>query len=271
MVMLAITGTGKVQASACTTDILKITNGEIKEVILSGIAGITPMKGGQQANGELAMIGDVCINSNAIDFASQYYSSDSEGTGTPNPTFWASDSANISTKTKGSIALAQELYDASSKVVWPKETAAVTAINTTYHNTSREPQAWGPGECIEASDDLFWHDTQSDLRAREMGAAWLQESLGYHVTKDNILVTTAMETAPVGTVISRWNNAYKTLIPFAYVRGASNFDQVWLDSDGLPAASGKESLEMRLDEDDVALASLTASLPVLKMFELRNQ
>jgi purine nucleoside permease len=275
-VLVVVAGQAKVRMTACVMNLLQTSKDHIKEVILAGIAGITPEKGGlldsQGAvrNSDPVMIGDVCINSGAVDFDMQHYSADRAGSTIPQPLFWqVADPANVD-NVDGSHALANELNSAALKVDWPQTSLAAAALDIKYHGSVNKTHVWGPTQCLEVSDDLFWHDIRSDLQARVMASAWLNSTQGLSVNAGDIMITTAMEAVPAGSVISWWNKNYKTKIAFAYVRSASNFDQVWVNSQGIPQSDGKSSLESGLDSDGAQFAFETASLPVLKMLELRN-
>jgi hypothetical protein len=147
--------------------------------------------------------------------------------------------------------LADELYAASGK------------INTDF-------KIWGPKECMEISGDLFWHDVQSDLRARTIAADLLNDKWNQSNTPEDTVIITSMEAIAAGNVVSWWNKAYKTTVNFAYVRGASNYDHVLLDETGLPVKSSKESWKSGITDEFVEKAALNASNPILKMLELRN-
>lgn len=275
-VLVVISGMGKVKMTSCVSNLLQEIGDQVKEVILSGIGGITPMRGGLiNEDGNLrqskeTMIGDICINSAAVDFDLQYYTADQAGTRYPNPIFWLSDLANFSGQVDGSPTLAQELFAASAKVDWPQLSDEVKTVNRKYHTTSREPIAWGPTMCLEVTGDLFWHDYRADRSAREIGSEWLSKTRGSFVSADDIVIVTSMESVAAGNEISWWNKNYKTDIAFAYVRGASNFDQAWVTSEGMPVVNGKTSIENGASDSGVTDASKNASLPILKMFELRS-
>lgn len=276
-VLVVIGGMAKVNMSSCTTNLLFETNGHVKEIILSGIAGITPMKGGVKditgnlRNDDPTMLGDVCVNSAAFDFDLQRYSSDKANDNSPIPDFWLPEYENSSNKITGSMPLSNELFRASLQVEWPDPSEKVKEKNYQYHKTSRRPKPWGPKECLEITDDLFWHDIRADKRARELGASWLSQVGDININEEDIVIVTAMEAIPVGVVVDHWNNTHATDIDFAYVRSASNFDHAWLNQDGTPAVDGRRSLETGMNIDLVEFAAESASLPILKMFELRSR
>ena len=273
-VMLVISGIAKVKATACTLEVLNLVCKDVEEVIFSGIAGITPMKGGMlDTKGNLrydeaAMIGDVCINSAAFDFDLQRFSSDQYDSFVPMPSFWSSDMPHESDYVYAKPDLTNELYEASLLVNWPEPSEEAREMNFRYHQKSRIPKSWKSTECLEATDDLFWHDIRADARARVIGSSWLSKSYGLNLSAEDIIVVTSMESLPVGLTVSWWNESNNKDIDFAYVRGASNFDHPRLNSDGTPALGGRESLEG--SESGYSFAIRTQALPVLKMLELRS-
>lgn len=264
-VMVAVTGMAKVKTSACVTDILHYAGPRINEVIFSGIAGISPDYGSDTP----VMLGDVCINATAFDFGLQYYTADQANSQYPSPLYWSFDSPYPASGATGSRRLADELYSASQQVDWPKPSSTVQSTNLKYHSVSRVPQAWGPDVCLEATDDMFWHDTRSDTRARELGADWLNTAYRLSLTPRDVIIVTAMESVPVGAVVSWWNSSHHTQINFAYVRSGSNFDRPPTAPSKAPAASGQSSLSARNDAA-TDLAITTQSLPVLKMLDTRQ-
>lgn len=275
-VIVIVTGSGKVAISGCILDVLQKTSGNIKEVILTGTAGISPMQGGMLTNNHLlkngspVMIGDVCINSTAGNFSSQYYTSDLANTSEVNPIFWPSDSIEKTKLNSRGMDLAKELYSASKHVNWPEATESIIEIDIKYHGHFRPVKAWSPVECMEVTDDLFWHDINADQVARNLAFTLLKNRVDKNIIFEDVLITTAMESQATEQIIARWNEANNTKIPFAYVRGASNYDHTWIKSNGLAAVSGKTSIEQRENENGVSFSSNTAAQPVLKMFELRN-
>ncbi len=275
-VLLATTGMAKIRTTACLTDILHYYDKSVKEVVFVGIAGITPAKGGMFDDAgnyrysEPAMLGDVCINSASFDFDLQYYSSDREGSKLPFPVFWAQDDSYSSQYSDNASALAQELYNASAGVVWTDTPQPVKNINLLYHGNSRKPKVWGLRECIEATGDMYWNDIRSDRTAREMAAAYLNKIYGTSVDSNGIVIMTSMEALPAGDVVGWWNASENTDVAFAYVRGASNFDHAYLNADRTPALSGQDTIAKFSGLGGAEYAIETASLPVLKMFEMRN-
>lgn len=275
-VLVASSGMAKVKTTACLLDILQNYDVKIKEVIFVGIAGITPMKGGMKdesghlRNSEPAMLGDVCINSLSFDFDLQHYSSDYVDSDLLTPLYWSQKSNFASQYQIADSDLAQELYSASSKVVWPNVPQTVKEINDLYHGKNRGPKVWNLNECVEATSDLYWHDTYSDERAREMAAIYLNQANNTSLKFTDVLIVTSMEAAPSGLVVEWWNEINNTNISFAYVRGASNFDHPNLNSELKPALSGHESVDRFKNSGSSQYAIETAALPVLKMFELRS-
>jgi hypothetical protein len=123
---------------------------------------------------------------------------------------------------------------------------------------------------MEVTGDLYWHDIRMDRISRGLAAQLLRQEYGGQISSDDILVVTSMEAVPVGAVVRWWNESFNTTIGFAYVRGASNFDQTNVNTDGTPALDGSDSLVRMTKSGGSLFAIETAVLPVLKMFELRS-
>jgi len=273
-ILLVVSGKGKVNASLCTANLLNEKGRKIKEIIFSGIAGVTPKKGGildenkKEATDLPAMIGDVCINSFAVDVDLQHFSADITGTNDKKPILWSFEEPFTASFVNLPYDLAAELSQAAKKVSFPSPPPEVESINKKYHNQSRTPILWASNECFEATGDLFWHDIYFDTRAREIGANYLSEISELKISPDEVIVFTSMEALPVGLTVARWNERYGIDIDFAYVRAASNFTHTWLDKKGTPAVGGRESLGTFDPAYDFAIQ--IQALPVLKLFELRR-
>jgi hypothetical protein len=262
-VLVLVSGIGKVKSAVCLTDVLEKYRGRIKEVILSGTAGITPNLG--------ARVGDLCINSVSANFDSQYYSSDQPNTDYPNPSFWTNSDSDTSGQSISQGDLANQIFRVTKSVTWNDPPTQVNQINSQYHPDTRSLMVFGPDECIEISGDLFWHDTRMDLQARQMAAKLLNSSRGLNKTVQNTVMVTSMEAFSLGNVIRWQNSAFGTQIDFAYVRGADNFDHPPLNPYGIPDRSPKVSLESGMVNESVEYASQMAAKPILKLFELRNK
>jgi len=276
-VLIATSGKAKVKTTACLSDIFHYYGKNVKEVIVVGIAGITPMKGGlldsqgNARNSEKVMLGDVCLNSISYDFDLQHYSSDQVSTNLPDPVYWSEGNNFTSDYSKGNVALANELYSASLKVDWIETPQKVKDVNIFYHNITRKPKVWGLSECMEVTGDQYWHDIRADARAREIAVGYMNREYGTKLNPSDILIATSMEALPAGVYVDWWNKYQNSKVAFAYVRGAANFDQVSLKKDLTPIESGKESLERSEQAGGAQYAIETSSLPVLKMFELRSK
>ena len=123
---------------------------------------------------------------------------------------------------------------------------------------------------MEATSDLFWHDLSFDQRARVMAAQVLSKVYSQKISPQDVLVLTSMEAYAASTVIENWNKAYDSNIRYSYVRGASNFDHVYLNVDNLPAISGRDSLENYENSESSEYAIQTASSPVLEYLKSKG-
>lgn len=273
-VIVVVSGMGKVRASTCTESLLNYYKGRVKEVIFSGIAGISPSTSGPTGDllnaSDQAMLGDVCINSTAFDFDLQHYSSDQSNSNVANPNFWENDNSFSSKSVNFDPALAQELVTVGNQINWAYPPQDVVTENLQYHQRNRQPKVWGTKNCIEATGDLYWSDTSLDQKAREEGVTYLNKANNSALGANNIVVVTSMEASSVGSAISWWNLEHKTEISYAYVRGASNFDRPYWNSEGVPAISGNDVVSISSKNDYATYAINNASLIVLKMFEARG-
>lgn len=265
-VILAITGMAKIRTSACTGNILQFTKGNVREIILSGIGGISPLS----LDGRQTQVGDVCVSSLTVDFDRQYYSSDLAGSWQQKPEFWTASSTYSSRHMDGSPQLANEIYQAAQNISWPLFPQSVKSVNSNYGVQGDRPYVWGPEKCMEISSDLFWHDSGVDTLARQTAAEWLSKSRQSAVSADQIVVITSMEAASVGTIVQLWNTNHNSTIPFAYVRSASNFDHTVISA-GLPVVAGKTSLESGMQSENTDYPIQIQALPVLKLMESRSK
>ena len=255
-VMVVVTGIGKINASTCVLDVLTATAGRVKGLVFSGTAGMSPTSG-TDAPESAVMLGDVCVAASAVDFDRQFYAADQIGSSAASPAIWADTPVGSSS---GRV-LADHLFQLASSVIFAAPPPEVEAVNQLYHHTTRAPRVWGPDDCLEVSGDLFWHDSRADAQARQLGSSWISAA------PRRLVIATAMESSAVGAVISRWNAAHASDIPWAYVRSGSNFDQPWRDDQGLPAVDGRQSLTAGFTDQSRAYAIHTTSAVVLKMLE----
>jgi len=260
-VLVVISGVGKIKTTTCLTSLLERYDGNIHEVILSGTSGISTNQG--------ARIGDICINSVAGNFDMQHYSSDLVGTNERKPAFWSGNTEENSPELIQN-GLVFELLSAANSLTPAEPPEEITQINSRYQGAYRSPVVFGMDECVEISGDLFWHDTNADIRAREIGSALLS-TVRRKMTPQDTIIVTAMESITGSEIVGMWNQAHATSIDFAYVRGASNFDHPPLLSDGTPALSAGSSLESGYVDASIEFAAKRASEPVLKLFELREK
>ncbi|HJN52849.1 MAG: hypothetical protein QGI68_13005 [Pseudomonadales bacterium] len=265
---------GKVHAAVCMQDLLRYYEGAagIREVIWSGVAGITPMVGGMldvagnRRQAETTVIGDVCISHIAVDYDLRHSAIGEKDE------MWLMRLPNESRTAVGSLDLASELYTAAQRVAWPEVPAGPALNITKYHGAKavRKARAFDGTTCAEATSDNFWHSVQEDQWARELLAQTISQTLGTRVTPDGVLAITAMEQTGWSNVLEMWTDATGEKIPFAYSRSASNYDHPWLDTNNRPAVSGAESLRAGMDAAGLEYAAITAALPILKMLQRRK-
>jgi len=258
--VLAVTmGTGKVATAVCMMQILQVYGKSIKEVVWSGIAGVSP-----SFSGSKMAIGDVCIGSIVVDWDLQF-SDLAEGGG-----WWLSDP--LPTHQVGSQALANELYQASKQVNWPEVPKGPTDNTAKYGNPVRKAKAFPPTTCAEITGDNFWHGAKEDLRARLMVSTVMSNTFGAPVKPEDIFVETAMEGTGWSTAMAVYAKATGTVIPWADSRSASNFDQPWQDANGKLAVTAQESINSGMTSGGGAdYGSITAALPVLELLRSRYE
>jgi nucleoside phosphorylase len=265
-------GVGKVRAASCMTEVLNFFN--VRDVVWSGIAGVTPMVGGlvdeagNFRDDEATVIGDVCISYISVDWDLQH-SSYNHYTGDMQ---WWQMAERDSRVAVGSERLATELWNAAQAVEWPDVPEAPADNITKYHGADavRKARAWDWSKCSEATGDNFWHSIAEDEQARVLIADAISDNSAYDVSPDDIFAVTAMEQTGWGYVIEAWNAHMGVNIPYAYSRSSSNFDHPWLDNNGRYVVDGPTSISAGMNEGGGApYGSITAALPVLKMLELR--
>ncbi len=269
-------GVGKVNSATCMSELLDYYHGYtgIKDVLWSGIAGITPMFGGMlDASGnrrsdETTVIGDVCATFVARDWDLQFSSAAEQA-------WWLSSSPNSASVALGSQQLSLELYQAGLAAQWP-DLPPGPADNTAKYNGEaalRKPTIYPPDRCAEISGDDFWHGTLEDARARELVAAELSKDLGREITPADIVVLTAQEGTGWGVVLDKYAKATGHSIPFAISRSASNFDHPWFTSptSNVFAVTAEQSISAGFAAGGATFGEITAAIPVLKLLELRGQ
>jgi nucleoside phosphorylase len=269
-VLVVVTGMGKLKTSTCTNQILQNYGESVNEIFLSGIAGFSTSIT-QNSVVEPVMIGDLCINSISLDFDLQYYGADQQDTTAPSPMFWHRETGTSPNKIDLDQKLSVELYNSILSQNLNPNNLNADEINKKYHSTTRTPKTYSNSQCLEVSSDLFWHDTQADLRARQIGSEWLNQSRKLNTSPENIVVASSMESVAVGSSIISWNSSHSKPISFAYVRAASNFDHPPTNSSNTPLINSKISLETGYSPESEKLALFTQSQPVIQLLKIRNK
>ena len=305
-VVVATTGDGSDNSGPCMLELLYLYGPRVKEVIWSGVAGVTPAVGGlvDSATGALktapspVMIGDVCISALAWNYDLHFSSvndwrraaeaagnlnSPSGGwwgmKGTPGQTTFGGF-ADVQEYTIADKALADELVNASQGVQWPAAPAAVVSSDEVFFTGGqlRGVRAFDYTQCGEVSSNSFWYGAVEDGLARQYLASLITASqeAGPAVTANDVVVFSAMESAAWMSVLTRWMARQKTTIPMAVVRGASDYDHQPLNADGSPKMNSDGTIPSAMADISAGLqftqsqfAAATAAAAVLKMFELR--
>jgi purine nucleoside permease len=305
-VAVVVTGTGGGNAGPCTQEMLGWYSPHIKEIIWSGIGGVTPAVGGMYdragrvlGNPEV-MIGDVCVGtaswswdlhfSNVNDWAARR--NPPTDVYAPSGGWWEMvDSQgkqvvpgfdNVQQFVVADPALADEILRAAKSTSVPKRPASVTEKIARFHPEEaswRPPKFYSYRECGgEISGDDFWHGATEDRLAREYMSALMRSSGINRTARPNTIVAfSAMEAVPWMSAVSRWNAKFGTRIPMVVVRSGSNYDQIPLRPDGQPVLNKRgrpltamQDILLGFDDTSSAYASSIAAAPILRMFELRS-
>ena len=175
--------------------------------------------------------------------------------------------------------LADELLQAAQQVIWPVMDEGVQAKVERFFTSDqvRPVQVFDYTQCGEVAGNNFWHGAVESKLARQYLASLITAAGFAQVEEDDVVTFSAMEAAAWMSVLARWNAHHGTQIPMAVIRGASNYDQVPLDTMGSPltGADGQPLTAMGdiledFKEEGASFAWGNASLPVLKLFELRS-
>jgi purine nucleoside permease len=306
-VVVVTTGTGGGNSGPCLQELLTVYGAGVKEVIWSGIGGVTPAVGGlvdgngqRRAGAEAVMIGDVCISSVAWNYdlhfssASDWAAAAAQEGQRYNPAggWWYMKSPTGTTEVIGfedvrqsvttTTTLADELLSAAQQVTWPAMDSGVQEKVERYFSSDqvRPVRVFDYTQCGEVGGDNFWHGVVEDRLSRQYLAGLIAASgyaPGAAVSEETVVVFSAMEAQAWMSVLQRWNEHYGVDIPMAVIRAASNYDHMPLDAGGNPPLGphGKPMTAM----DDIlagfqsageAYAAGNAAASVLKMLELRE-
>jgi hypothetical protein len=305
-VVVATTGTGADNAGPCMHEILQMYGQRIKEVIWSGIGGVSPAVGGivdvktgkLKPQPEAVMIGDVCIGPLAwsydLHFSSvaDWKAAVDKGNDPVSTAGWyrmkeSSGKAdvigfeNVQQSVVADKTLADELLAAARTVDWPPLDADTQHVVSRFFPVSavRPVRVFDYTQCAEVASSTFWHGVVEDRLSRQYLADLINAS-GYassRRTEEDVVVLSAMEAVAWASVVQRWAAKTDAPIPLVIVRAASNYDHMPLDGDGQPrpGADGKPLTAMQdilrgFADSGASFAAHTAALPILKMFEMRQ-
>jgi len=303
-VVVVTTGTGADNAGPCMQELLYWYGPHVKEVIWSGIGGVTPAVGGivddagqRRPDAAPVMIGDVCISALTWNYDLHFSSVSAWRTARtqdapfdPAGGWWPmKDSGgnsdvlgfdNVQQFVIADPALADELLRAAAQVTWPAMDAGVQAKVEHFFapDQVRPVRVFDYTQCAEVAGNNFWHGAVESKLARQYLASLITAAGFAQVGEDDVVTFSAMEAAAWMSVLARWNAHHGTQIPMAVIRGASNYDQVALDATGAPVVGeGGQPLTAMTDiledfkEAGAAFAWGNAAQPVLKLFELRSE
>jgi purine nucleoside permease len=303
-VVVVTTGTGGDNSGPCMQELLQMYRTQIKEVIWSGIGGVTPAVGGlvdgtgaRRADAEPVMIGDVCISALAWNY-DLHFSSVSDWAAAageddqrydPAGGWWSMKSFTGTTEVIGfdnvrqfvttTTTLADELLGAAQQVTWPAMDSGVQEKVERYF-PSDQVRPFDYTQCGEVGGNNFWHGVVEDRLSRQYLAGLIAAS-GYTsatVSEDTVVVFSAMEAQAWMSVLERWNEHYGAQIPMAVIRAASNYDHLPLDADGNPPLgpngqpmTGMDDILEGFQTAGEAFAAGNAAAPMLKLLQLRGQ
>jgi hypothetical protein len=305
-VVIATTGTGADNSGPCMQEILGMYGQRIKEVIWSGIGGVSPAVGGivdvktgkLKPGPEAVMIGDVCISPLAWSYDLHFSSvadwkaavdkgDDPVSTAGWYPMKESSGKAdvigfeNVQQAVIADKALADELLAAARQVAWPPLDADTQRVVGRFFPVSavRPVRVFDYTQCAEVASNTFFHGVVEDRLSRQSLAELINAS-GYAAdkrTEDDVVVFSAMEAVAWASIVQRWTAKTDAPIPLVIVRAGSNYDHLPLDENGQPrpGADGKPMTAMAdillgFADSGASFAAHTAALPVLKMFEMRQ-
>lgn len=304
-VVIVTTGTGADNAGPCMQELLVKYGYHVREVIWSGIAGVTPAVGGlvdgtgqRRVLAAPVMIGDVCISALTWNYDLHFSSVSDwlaarEGGEPYDPAggWWPMKNSegksdvigfeNVQQFVTADRTLANELLLAAQGVDWPPMDAGVQAKVERFFSPgeARPVRVFDYTQCGEVSGDNFFHGVVEDRLNRQYLASQITSS-GYApsvtVTENDVVVFSAMEASAWMSVLSRWNVHYGVHIPMAVIRSASNYDHVPLGADGKPVPgpggspmTAMEDINEGFQEAGSAYAAGNAARPVLAMFAAR--
>lgn len=306
-VVIATTGTGSDNAGPCMQELLYQYGPQIKEVICSGIAGVSPAVGGvmdaagqRRAAAAPVMVGDVCISALVWNYDLHFSSANDWAQANPGRQryplvsgWWPMKNSNGKADVIGFDNVQQfviadrSLADELSRAA---RTLTLSAMDNGVQNKVkryfaaeqiRPVRYFDSTQCGEVAGNAFWHGVVEDRLSRQYLASLITAS-GYGgskpVTEDQVVVFTAMESAAWMSVLTRWNAFHKVKIPMAVVRSASNYDHLPLDAQGNPPlrADGQPMNAMDdvvegFQEAGAAYAANNAASVALHMLALRGQ
>jgi len=306
-VVIATTGTGGDNAGPCMQELLYQYGPHIREVIWSGIAGVSPAVGGvvdaagrRRAAAAPVMIGDVCISALAWNYDLHFSSVSDWAQANPGRLryplesgWWPMKNSNGKADVIGfdnvqqfviaERSLADALSRAAQTLVLPGMDRGVQDKVKRFFAAEqlRPVRFFDSTQCGEVAGNVFWHGVVEDRLSRQYLASLVTAS-GFGgsqpVTEDQVVTFSAMESAAWMSVLTRWNTFHKVKIPMAVVRSASNYDHLPLDaqgnpplrSDGQPMNAMDDIME-GFQEAGAAYAANNAASVVLRMLALRGQ
>ncbi len=305
-VVVVTTGTGGDNAGPCMQEILHGYGNRVREVIWSGIAGLSPAIGGlvDPSTGALrpdprpVILGDVCVGVMTWSYDLHFSSVDdwrvaAEASGNlndPRGGWWEMKSTsasgvvgfeNVQQYVLADRALADEILAAAAAVRLARPTGrTLDEVKRFFSDAQiREPRVFDYRVCGgEVAANEFFHSAVQDRLARQYIASLIRSSgfAGSLVTENEVIAVAGMEGASWMSVVDRWASKKGTRIGMALVRAGSNYDHQPLLPNGRPApdATGHvptamEDILIGFSDDGSVLAVENAAAVVLMTFARR--
>lgn len=326
-VLLVTTGEGPMTAQLCVYEIMSSCSAYISETMFFGTAGFSPRLGGvinpppsenacapPEEQGIFTRYGDLCITNHAVNWDCQSgewsslaagYPNECSSPGDPSQPFTAAlrdgqtlqatgiqydCSIDLVGNDSGSMALADELYNASQTMppltppaatqeynAWyvGNQTAAINQTGWTL-DTSARPTVFNRSSCAEIDTVFFWTGTPWDAQARGM-VAYATGRNGSDMGNVPTVAASAMEGIGYLSALKTVREQTGVLTPFAIMRGMSDYtvpipilradNGTWLS--GAPVAE-PPTLPNATSTPGTIYAIESGNAVILELFKLRG-
>lgn len=245
-VVLVTTGIGEASAASCTQSLLSNSGYTFSRMIFVGTSGWSPVLGGflptapggcaPLSNPTTIAVGSVCVTSAAVDMSCGMCISNPAVDATNLPNECSRPNCNGHTQESmygpciqhGSVALANQIRESNSGIVFPSQPSAVKsgtmawwAANQAAPQSSRLAPPFVPiltGDCVEADAHQIWVGAPMDYLCRE----YASEILG--TNSQFIPCVVAMESTGFLAAVRGYSSFSGDVIDAVVIRAASNWD-----------------------------------------------